>query len=60
VANVIDGGIDLVTSANTILSGIPFEFAHPSIGLERGTFARAGRSEGDLDGVQITGSWTCG
>lgn len=59
VADLGDGGIDLVTSANIVLSGTPSGTAHLVAGLKRGTFAGVGRS-GNLDGVRFSGSWNCG
>ena len=61
VADVVDGGINLVTSTNMVLSGTPSGTAHLAVGLKRGTFAGVGRGRsGNLHGVRFTGSWNCG
>ena len=60
VADVIDGVFTVVTRANKVLSGIPSGTVHLADGLDQGTFAVVGRSEGNLKGVPFTGSWKCG
>jgi len=60
VADMIDGGMDLITRTNMVLSGIPSGVAHLDAGLKRGTFAGVGRSTGNLKGARFTGSWNCG